>query len=329
MEVSMTPDGIQATMYIARQIVDKLSKQFNFNQADALKYLELMIKPTCSVRDDLENKQRKTNIPLPFCGVINSNCCYGVRLNYGLYTQCTNNQTCYNNTHPVCETCNKQINKNANNEPTYGYITTRFELGNNFRDPKGKSPVNYANVMEKLNISRIDAEKAAKELGLKIPEDQFILKKLARGRPKKDTSADDTASEASYSSVKEEKKRGRPRKNKEVVDKETNDNNIINDMMKTIHSEVNSKLIEETSQEQLNCEDCDCNCDESDDETEAFPIKLKKKSDLGYVNVETVDEADYLLTADNKLYDPKTHDLKGVWNPKTKRVDDIDSDDDY
>lgn len=328
MEVSMTPDGIQATMYIARQIVDKLSKQFKFDETDALNYLELMIKRSSCCNEEVENKQRKTNIPLPFCGVINANCCYGVRLNYGLYTQCNNNQTCYNNTHPVCETCNKQINKNANNQPTYGYITTRLENGNNFRDPKGKSPVNYANIMEKLNISQIDAEKAAKELGLKIPEDQFILKKIARGRPRKDTSADDTASEASYSSVKEEKKRGRPRKNKEVVDKETTDNNIINDMMKTIHSEVNKNTPKPVNQE-LNCKDCDCDCDESDDETEAFPIKLKKKSDLGYVNVETVDEADYLLTADNKLYDPKTHDLKGVWNSKTRQIDDFESDDDY
>ena len=26
---------------------------------------------------------------------------------------------------------------------------------------------------------------------------------------------------------------------------------------------------------------------------------------------------DYLITPDNQIYDPKTHDLKGVWNSKT------------
>ena len=79
-------------------------------------------------------------------------------MNYGLYTQCTNSQTNYNNEHPVCETCNKQINKNANNQPTYGYITTRLEQVI-ILDPKGKAAVNYANIMEKLNISRNDAER--------------------------------------------------------------------------------------------------------------------------------------------------------------------------
>ena len=329
MEVSMVPAGIQATMYIARQLVKELSSKYKFDESDAINYLELTIQRSDSDNANKEMQQRKNNIPLPFCGVINTNCCYGVRLNYGLYTQCTNSQTIYNNEHPVCETCNKQINKNRNNEPTYGYITTRFEQGNNFRDPKGKAPINYANIMEKLNISRNDAEKVANEIGLTIPEDQFIIKKASRGRPKKDTTADDTASESSYTSVKEEKKRGRPRKNKEIVDKETAKINTINEMLSSIKQTENTKTQDTSSlqNESECCDDCDCE-DEEHVEVEAQAIKLKKNSDLGYVIV-GVDDADYLITPDNQIYDPKTHDLKGVWNSKTKRVDELESDDDY
>lgn len=329
MQVSIVPDGVQAGIYIARQIVNTLSKKYNFDNEDALNYLQLHIQRPNLDSDKNETKERKSKIPLPFCGVINNACCYGVRLNYGLYTQCTNSQTNYSNDHPVCETCSKQISKNANNKPTYGFITDRLEQGDNFRDPKGKAPLNYANVMEKLNISENDAVKAAKEVGLTIPPEQFIIKKVARGRPRKETTADDTASESSYSSAKEEKKRGRPRKNKEVVDKETAKNDSINEMLNSIKSTENSKVVESDLQNQIECcDDCDCQ-DDSEEETEAFPIKLKKKSDLGYVNVETVEEADYLLTSDNKLYNPKTHDLMGVWNEKTKRIDEIESDDDY
>ena len=32
MEVSMVPDGIQATMYIARQLVKKLSSKYKFDE---------------------------------------------------------------------------------------------------------------------------------------------------------------------------------------------------------------------------------------------------------------------------------------------------------
>ena len=163
-----------------------------------------------------------------------------------------------------------------------------------------------------------------------IPEDQFIIKKTPRGRPKKDTTADDTASESSYTSVKEEKKRGRPRKNKEVVDKETAKINTINEMLSSIKQTENSKS-QDTSLLQNESECCDGDCDCEDDENvevEASAIKLKKNSDLGYVIV-GVDDADYLITPDNQLYDPKTHDLKGIWNPKRRCVEELESDDDY
>ena len=85
-----------------------------------------------------------------------------------------------------------------------------------FRDPKGKSVVNYGNIMEKLNISREQAEAKAKKMGVIIPEEQFAVLKKTRGRPKKETSVTDTDSEISSASVK--KPRGRPKKNEKKLE---------------------------------------------------------------------------------------------------------------
>ena len=61
--------------------------------------------------------------------------------------------------------------------------------------------------MKKLNIDKEEALKEAEKMGWSIPECQFELKSSKRGRPKKDTSAEDTESEAGSESG-EKKKRG-------------------------------------------------------------------------------------------------------------------------
>ena len=73
--------------------------------------------------------------------------------------------------------------------------------------------------------------------------------------------------------------------------------------------------------------------DESDDEEEpvqAQPIKMTKD---GYTILEVQVEGespagtDYLINpTDNTLYHPKTFDDVGVWNPKTKTIDTVESD---
>ena len=67
--------------------------------------------------------------------------------------------------------------------------------------------------------------------------------------------------------------------------------------------------------------------EEDSEQAEALPIKLSKKSELGYVIVENESLADYLLTNNNELYEPFTHDRKGMWNAITKKLEEIDSDD--
>jgi hypothetical protein len=341
MQVIMSPDNIDIMKYLSREIVNTLSKKYKFDIDDAVLYLSVNTERADTIKKEIKTTQ-KTNIPLPFCGVINNTCCQGIRLNYGLYTQCTNSPSIYNKRFPVCNTCNKQVEKNSNEEPNYGFISDRLEKGDKFRDPKGKAPVNYANIMEKLKITREEAETATKQLDLTIPDEQFIIKKPTRGRPKKDTTADDTASEASSVEPKEQKKRGRPKKNKEVVDVDDIGSKLLEQLSEPITRVETSKqeiLLDNTSDNETipsnisdnnhHANDQDDDDDDDDDASgiEVQPIKLNKKTELGYIEVECEKDADYLLASNNSIYRTKTWDLVGVWNAKTKKVEEVDSDD--
>ena len=336
MQVMISQENLDIMKYLSREIVNSLSKKYEFDISDAVSYLSVNTERCETSKEEIKTTTQKTNIPLPFCGIINKNCCQGIRLNYGLYTQCTNGPSVYNKRFPVCSTCSKQVDKNSNEEPNYGYISDRLEKGDKFRDPKGKAPVNYANIMEKLKITREEAETAAKRLGLTIPDEQFIIKKAARGRPKKDTTADDTASEASEASSiepKEQKKRGRPKKNKEVVDVDDIGSKLLEQLSEQItENDINKEDIpsdESIDNEVTHDDTVDDTLDDSTEEDgiEVQPIKLSKKAELGYIEVDCEDDADYLLASNNSIYRTKTWDLLGVWNAKTKKIEEVDSDD--
>ena len=318
MELVMQQSELDIMKYLSREIVNTLSKKYKFDIDDAISYLSINTERSEGVKDEVKTAT-KTNIPLPFCGVINKNCCQGIRLNYGLYTQCTNTPCVFNKRFPVCSTCNKQVEKNSNEEPNYGYINDRLEKGDKFRDPKGKAPVNYANIMEKMKISRDEAETAANKLGLTIPDEQFIIKKAARGRPKKDTTADDTASEASSVEPKQPKKRGRPKKNKEVVDVDDIGSKLLEQLSEPI---ISSEVSNEENQLDNGVDDSivDNNSDDEDEGVTVRPIKLDAKMKK-IIELDDQDDADYLISSDNTLYHPTEHNIIGKWNSKTGVID--------
>ena len=303
---------------IVKQVVGELSKRYGFDRVDAEKGLNLEELRVSRIES---RSNKKVSVPLPFCGEINGMCCNGIRLNHGLYTQCTNEISDDRGRYPVCSTCSKQIEKNSNSEPTYGYVTTRLEKGEDFR-AKGKEAVNYGNVMEKLNISRAAAVKAATELGWTIPECQFEVKRATRGRPKKDATTVDTASEISEEDLPQsEKKRGRPKKDKKIVSSNTGD-----DMIAALVEKANKEPDKEEEEEEQEEEE------EEAEAVQAQPIKMTKGN---YVVLESEDgkappgTTHLMNPIDNQLYDPETHDPMGTWNPKTKRIDPpVESDED-
>jgi hypothetical protein len=287
---------------ITEDVVRGLSTTYKFSFEEAMKGLKVEVKEK---KEKKETKKKGSSIPLPFCGVISESDCQAIRLNHGLYTQCTNDIVETINGRGLCSTCEKQIQKNTNKLPTYGYITERVEKGATFRDPKGKSPVNYGNIMEKLNISRNTAEREAANQGLTIPEKQFEVKKAQRGRPKKDATAADTSG-SEDNAPKVEKKRGRPKKERKIVSA------MGDDLINGLSDEVNSMVAEKA----------DSDVDNEEEESSAENIE-----EVGVVEV-SISGKKYWLSEDDKVYDKEDWREIGKLNKKTQEIESGESDSD-
>ena len=306
-----------------RRLTKELSAKFGFNEEEGLKLLRLDdLKVKKEVSKEL--KKDKTNkITLPFCGVKLEDCCEGIRLNHGLYTQCTNEITDEDN--KLCKTCSNQKDKNSNGEPTYGYIDDRIKLGDKFRDPKGKPPVNYGNVMDKLKITRDEAEREATNQGLTIPENEFAVKKSQRGRPKKTTIANDTSgSDDDNESVKKsespKKKQGRPKKEKKEVTSSGKD--LLKSLVKKSQDAEKKENSEELCVEK---EDTKLNNDSDDEATDKDNEENEENDDddaeeeLRVVEI-TIKGKKYLRSSDNVLFDIKTHEEIGIYDEITEEI---------
>ena len=261
----------------------------------------------------LKEKEKGKKIMLPFCGRIDEERCQGIKINYCLYTQCENNIFQKN----LCKTCHKQSEKNSDGKPNYGTIDER--LDKNYKDKNGKQPIKYSKFMEKMNITREMAEKEAEEQGVTIPEEEFEIKKTGRGRPKKSTSTTDTSDEES---IAEPKKRGRPPKEKKVIE----NGNVGDDLIKNLIEEANKSEPKKTAtpppkeptpEPKKTATPEPENDDDSDDEEETVVAPFTFKG------------VKYLKAADNTVYDINTHEEVGVWDEeKQEIVPDDDEDED-
>ena len=149
----------------------------------------------------------KPTVILPFCDTIQADWCHGVKLNHGLHTQCTNGP-CATDTY--CKTCRKHADNSATGKPPYGDINDRAKFNVDYRDPKGKLTMPYANVVETLGISMEAANAAATTLGWTIPAEQLVKRVSKKGRPAKSAAVSDSDSDEETP----KKKRGRPSKAK-------------------------------------------------------------------------------------------------------------------
>ena len=311
--------------------VDILSKRYGFNKREGMGYLE----------EEKERKEKKkSKIPLPFCGKKEKGC-IGLRVNHGLYTQC-----CKMNEGEICKTCIRQ---------NIGTIDDRIEKGRDFKDKKGRSVVKYGNVMKKLNISRSEAEEEARLQGLIIPESEFEIKESKRGRPKKDTTVSDTASETSETPT-EKRGRGRPKKEKKVITSDDSEVCLIKQLVeqskkqqkeaettmqppKEIPKETTMQPPKETPKQPQPPKEIPKEIpkeppkvpveepveepveDESDDESD----EESDEEETPVIMFE-IEGKKYLKSGDNTLYDVKTHEPIGMWNTSTKMIEELDED---
>ena len=261
----------------------------------------------------LKEKEKGKKIMLPFCGRIDEERCQGIKINYCLYTQCENNIFQKN----LCKTCHKQSEKNSDGKPNYGTIDER--LDKNYKDKNGKQPIKYSKFIEKMNITREMAEKEAEEQGVTIPEEEFEIKKTGRGRPKKSTSTTDTSDEES---IAEPKKRGRPPKEKKVIE----NGNVGDDLIKNLIEEANKSEPKKTAtpppkeptpEPKKTATPEPENNDDSDDEEETVVAPFTFKG------------VKYLKAADNTVYDINTHEEVGVWDEEKQEIVPDDDEDEY
>lgn len=137
-----------------------------------------------------EPKEKKSVFPMPFVAEnVEKDGCNGLAYNRGLFTQCTKKRM---ENGVYCKGCQTEADKNASGCPDCGTVDDRLATGlYEFKDPKGRSPVSYVKVLEKLKLTVDSALEESGKLSIEIPDEHFVVveksKKasVARGRPKK------------------------------------------------------------------------------------------------------------------------------------------------
>lgn len=262
------------------KVVEQLSNIYNFDLSEALTRLDLKSK----------NSQHLSNskIVLPWTGNVCETTCKGLKLYHRLFIQCPNKQ----DKHSVyCKTCMKRGLK-------YGTVEDRLKVGDlEYVDPTGIKVVPYANIMDKLDITKDEVLREASLQNITIPETQFEKHISKRGRPKKQIiQVSDTESEASETpqtsqelvQKKPIKKRGRPKKQQKQVKVDIGDEIAANIL------KIDNSIVLKTQN-----------------------VKVVKIA---------IKHTDYLICmSNNKLFDISTHEEVGYWNSAIEQIEALDS----
>ena len=179
---------------VAHQVTDILANKYGFDSNEAKEFMGTLTVSVSSSKSTGKKKNKVPIVPLPFCGKIEDSWCQAIKSNHKLFTQCRNDKV----DGIFCKGCATNAKKN-DGKPTYGVIKER--LSDDYTDKDGKKPKNFGNLMKTLEITREAAEAEAKKLGWTIPDEQFEVVEVKKGRPKKNT----TSSSNSDTKVKEEK----------------------------------------------------------------------------------------------------------------------------
>lgn len=122
---------------------------------------------------------RNLDIILPFCGVINDDCCKAILYNHGLLTQCTNK-------------CSEKFCSPKCKSSKYGVIYDRLNCKKGeFVTKNGKREILYEDFMKKNSYNYDDVIENLRENNLtyELPKVERSVKK-GRGRPRKTESTE-------------------------------------------------------------------------------------------------------------------------------------------
>ena len=113
-------------------------------------------------------KNTKLKLVVPWSGVMDMTMCHSLRLNYGLYTQCTND---CNGDIVYCRQCTKKELYNI-----HGTVEMRTAVGSNdYVAPNGKPVCSYGDYLLKAKIDKVDAEDRLNDMGIKLSKEDYAL----------------------------------------------------------------------------------------------------------------------------------------------------------
>jgi chemotaxis protein histidine kinase CheA len=256
----LTRQLVNASQDLALRCVKALAEKYNFDADEAIRMLGISmiklerkapIKTKSQAGKTAKVQMPKAAYPLPYSGEFNDACCYALRQNNGLYTQCTGVRK---GEAQFCKGCASQLQKTGAEMPEYGTIQQRMAVDIfDYVDPKGRKPVAYTKVMKKYKITPEMAQEEAGKFNITINPQHFIApdaEGTKRGRPSKGDKPQ-----------KEKGVKGRPKKTKKVLQIEGEDDDLFatlvaeaNDVEDVIVPKKKGKTEEEKEAERLAAE---------------------------------------------------------------------------
>jgi hypothetical protein len=282
-----------------------------------VKQVDPSLKP-CEAEVLKKNVSKKSSaIILPYNGEMKEDCCFGLKDNWGLYTQCKNPKK----NGKFCKVCQNQADKN-NGIPTYGTIEDRIKVDiMDYKDPRGKSPIAYSKIMEKFDYTREQVEKEASSQNIKIDERHFMQTDSGkRGRPK-----NVSESVPKEETTKPKGVKGRPRKEQKVVEViSSSSGDLFEELIKQsegkdeakieakIETEIEAKIETEIETEiEATDEHVDEDVDEDEDEEEETDV----------VNRITYEGKKYLKSKNTGVIYNEEQDVVGKWIESTSTIE--------
>jgi len=188
----LTRQLVNTAQELAIRCVRECASKYNFDAEEAIRSLGLeMVKleRKAPLKEKPEKGPKeaapKAAFPLPYNGSVNDACCYALRQNNGLYTQCP---LFPKKDGKFCKSCTRQMEKAGADVPEYGTIEMRQAVGiMEYVDPKGRKPVHYTKVMKKFKITEEKAREESDKLNIQLNAIHFEITDLdsKRGRPSK------------------------------------------------------------------------------------------------------------------------------------------------
>ena len=170
------------------ELVNLINKRYNMDiNLDALLSLSLSNENDVSVSvskvSKVLDKEVVVSFPIPFNkNKVNRELCQGLCYNHGLFTQCQKKQT---NDKGLCKGCSKEAEKSKTGSPNCGTIEARLATDlMEYTDAKGRKPIAYVKVLDKLSISIETVKEMASKENIEIDSIHFEMAEAKRGRPK-------------------------------------------------------------------------------------------------------------------------------------------------